>query len=99
MVLEVAILNVTSGREEEFEAAFDQAQSIIAAQAGYLSHQLQRCRETEGRYLLLVRWQTIEHHTEGFRNSADFQEWKKQLHQFYGSVLVEHYTLLYSGKA
>src|SRR6266487_4281151 len=41
MILEIAILNVRPGREDEFEAAFAQASPIIASMPGYVSHQLQ----------------------------------------------------------
>lgn len=39
MILEVAILNVKSGRESEFERAFGKAQCIISSMRGYVSHQ------------------------------------------------------------
>ena len=83
MVLEVASLQVRPGQAGEFEEAFKQAQRIIASMKGYISHELQRCVEVENRYLLLVRWKTIEDHTDGFRNSAQFPEWRRLLHHFY----------------
>ncbi|MBF2099125.1 MAG: antibiotic biosynthesis monooxygenase, partial [Gloeomargaritaceae cyanobacterium C42_A2020_066] len=52
MVLEVAILNVRPGREPSFETAFAQAESIIAASPGYISHQLQRCLENPSRVVI-----------------------------------------------
>ena len=83
MILEVALLNVVRGREKEFEAAFGEAQAIIAGIDGYISHQLQRCIEAPGRYLLLVEWRALEDHTIGFRQSAEYQRWKSLLHHFY----------------
>ena len=83
MILEVAILDVRNGQEESFEAAFKQASAIISAMKGYVSHQLQRCMEKNNRYILLVNWQTLEAHTVGFRESEEYQEWKKLLHHFY----------------
>lgn len=92
MVLEVAILDVKPGHEAAFEAAFRQASAIISGMPGYLSHQLQRCLERGNRYVLLVNWQTLEHHTVGFRGSAAYQEWKRLLHHFYDPFpTVEHY--------
>ncbi|MBL6961753.1 MAG: antibiotic biosynthesis monooxygenase, partial [Anaerolineales bacterium] len=55
----------------------------IASMKGYLSHQLQRSIENESRTILLVEWETLEDHTEGFRNSREYQEWKALLHHFY----------------
>ena len=68
MILEIAILDVKPGESEGFEKAFSQAESIIASMRGYLSHELRRCVENRNRYVLLVRWETLEDHTEGFRN-------------------------------
>ena len=63
---------------------------------GYISHQLQHSIENQSRYILLVHWESLEAHTEGFRGSAEYQEWKKLLHHFYDPFpTVEHYTLVY----
>ena len=67
MILEVAILDAKPSRVNEFETAFKTASTIIASMPGYISHELQRCLETTNRYILLVRWQTLEDHTIGFR--------------------------------
>lgn len=83
MILELAHLQIISAREREFEAAFTQAQSIISAMDGYLSHELQRCIEDGSRYVLLVRWTTLEAHTVGFRSSSQYQQWRALLHHFY----------------
>ena len=93
MILEQAILDVKPGQTPQFEAAFSRAQTIIAASPGYISHELQRCIEKSNRYLLLVRWRALEDHTEGFRKSAPYQEWKALLHHFYDPFpVVEHYA-------
>jgi len=92
MILEAVTLNVKPGMETEFEAAFKQASALISAVEGYLSHELHRCLETEGKYLLLVRWTTLEAHTVTFRQSPEFQHWKQLLHHFYDPFpVVEHF--------
>ena len=93
MVLEVAILNVRTGRSDGFEAAFREAQSILASMPGHQCHELRRCVETPDRYLLLVWWDTLESHTQGFRKSAGYARWRELLHHFYDPFPeVEHYT-------
>ncbi|HEY9625621.1 MAG TPA: antibiotic biosynthesis monooxygenase [Crinalium sp.] len=95
MILEVAILDVKPELTDEFEIAFKKASSIIASMSGYLSHELQRCIETPNRYILLVRWQTLEDHTIGFRQSAEYQQWRSLLHHFYDPFpTVEHYEMV-----
>ncbi len=96
MILEIAILDVKPGQTKEFEIAFARAQSIIAGMDGYVSHQLQKCLEHPNRYALLVNWETLEHHTQGFRGSQEYQLWQDLLHHFYDPFPeVEHYSLLY----
>jgi heme-degrading monooxygenase HmoA len=92
MILEMAVLNVLPGESPEFEAAFAEAKAIIAATPGFDHLELQRCLETPDRYVLLVGWDRLEDHTEGFRASADFQRWRELLHHFYDPFpTVEHY--------
>jgi heme-degrading monooxygenase HmoA len=83
MILEMAILHVEPGRASEFTEAFKIAEPIISGAAGYIAHELHRCIEHPGRFLLLVRWQSLEDHTRGFRGSAAYQRWKTLLHHFY----------------
>lgn len=95
MILEHAILNVIPGREPDFERAFAKAQLIISSMPGYISHQLQHSIESSSRYLLLVNWETLEHHTQGFRQSKEYNDWKALLHHFYEPFpIVEHYQLI-----
>ncbi|MEG4212545.1 antibiotic biosynthesis monooxygenase [Microcoleus sp. S13_B4] len=92
MILEAVVLNVKSGCEGDFEIAFREASSLISSIDGYLSHELHRCTEVQGKYLLLVRWENLEAHTIRFRNSAQYQEWKRMLHHFYDPFpIVEHF--------
>lgn len=92
MILEHAILNVVHGAEQEFEAAFAHAKDVIGAMQGFCSLRLERCIETPSRYLLLVEWDRLEEHTEGFRGSQQYQEWRELLHHFYDPFpFVEHF--------
>ena len=100
MILEVAILDVKPGLQAGFEETFAVAQSIIASMPGYVSHQLQRCIENPQRYILLVNWQTLQDHTVGFRQSEQYQEWRRLLHHFYDPFpTVEHYEEVVSSSS
>ena len=93
MILEHALLSVEPARSADFEAAFGRAKALIAASPGFRRLSLSRCLEREDRYLLLVEWDRLEDHTEGFRGSPAYQEWKAQLHSFYDPFpVVEHFT-------
>ena len=100
MIREIALLDVIPGKEDAFLKAFEQAQHIIAAMPGYLSHELGRCEENPSRFSLLVCWETLEAHTEGFRGSPEYQEWKALLHHFYDPFpTVEHYAPVFENAA
>lgn len=96
MILEIAHLDVKPDQTTEFESAFQKASPLIAATGGYISHELQRCIENPSRYVLLVKWDTLESHTDGFRQSERYAEWRTLLHHFYDPFpTVEHYKPLY----
>jgi len=95
MVLEVAILDVKIGEEELFEKTFLEAEKIISIMSGYISHELQKCIENNSHYLLLVKWETLEDHKIGFRQSKEYQRWKDLLHHFYDPFpTVEHFKII-----
>jgi heme-degrading monooxygenase HmoA len=95
VIIERAELPVVAGREAEFEAAFAEAKSIIAASDGFLGLELSRCVERPNVYLLLVRWRSVEDHEQGFRGSAGYERWRTLLHHFYDPFpVVEHYAPL-----
>jgi len=92
MILEIAILNVIPGKEDEFLKAFSVAKEIISKMGGYISHRLKRCIENTSQFILLVEWEKLTDHTVGFRGSKEYQEWKRLLHHFYEPFpTVEHY--------
>ena len=95
-VLEVAPLTVRRGEEQAFEAAFSNAQVIIASMPGYQGHELGRCIERPNEFILLVRWSSLEAHEVGFRKSPQYLEWKSLLHHFYEPFpVVSHYCTVH----
>ena len=93
MITERAELPVLPGREAEFEETFGRAKLIISAMPGFIGLTLSRCIERPSTYLLLVHWRTLEDHTDGFRGSPEYQEWRSLLHHFYDPFpVVEHFA-------
>jgi heme-degrading monooxygenase HmoA len=93
VIIEHALLPVKAGSEAAFERAFAEAKDIIAAMPGFAGLTLSRCVERPAAYLLLVEWDRLEDHTEGFRGSPEYQRWRALLHDFYEPFpTVEHYT-------
>jgi heme-degrading monooxygenase HmoA len=95
MILEHAVLNVVLGEEQRFEEAFELAHPIIGSMSGFVSLRLERCIEEPSRYLLLVEWERLEDHTKGFRDSPQYEDWRRLVHHFYNPFpVVEHFESL-----
>jgi heme-degrading monooxygenase HmoA len=93
MILEHAVLPVTPGREADFEAAFAEAKTIIAGMPGFIDVSLSRGIESRSEYLLLVHWESVEAHEQGFRESPEYVRWRELLHHFYDPFpVVEHFA-------
>jgi heme-degrading monooxygenase HmoA len=94
LITEHAVLQVKTARAAAFEAAIRDALPLMAATPGFLGVEVLPCLETPDRYLLLVRWRSVDDHEKGFRGSARYQQWKALLHDFYDPFpLVQHYGL------
>jgi heme-degrading monooxygenase HmoA len=92
MITEHAILNVIPGQEADFLSALEQAKTFIAVSPGFRGLRVERCLENPSTFLLLVEWESLEAHTQGFRGSAAYEEWRKLLHHFYEPFpVVDHF--------
>jgi heme-degrading monooxygenase HmoA len=93
LIVEHAVLEVKPGLHAEFEASMQQAVPLISTSDGFLGIDVLPCIETKGRYLLLVKWTSVEAHEVGFRGSDRYQQWKALLHRFYEPFpMVQHYS-------
>lgn len=95
MILEVADFRTSD--PEDFEAGMREVAHVIASADGYLGHTVERSIETTGRYLLIVRWESVAHH-EGFRASEAFQQWVARLGPHREGAFVEHTETLLTNK-
>jgi heme-degrading monooxygenase HmoA len=91
MIVEHALLQVKPGQSAAFEAAMAKAQPLIAASPGFQGLEVRPAAEEPGLYLLLVRWDDVASHRDGFRSSDRYQEWRKLLHHFYDPMPVVRY--------
>jgi heme-degrading monooxygenase HmoA len=93
VILEHALLDVKPGEGAAFEAAMREAVALIGASPGFGGMEVRPSVETPGRYLLLVRWGSVEDHDPGFRGSDRYLKWKALLHHFYAPFpTVEHFA-------
>jgi heme-degrading monooxygenase HmoA len=91
MFCEIAQIDVKPGMEAEFEKGVAQAAPLFKRAKGCSGLDLQRSVERPSRYRLYVKWDTVESHMIDFRESADFQEWRRLVgHCFESAPYVEH---------
>ena len=95
MILEVADIRITPGRNADFEAAIARGLTTVASRAtGYRAHKVQRGIESADRYLLMIWWETLENHTVDFRGGPLFPEWRAIVGPFFAAPpSVEHFEL------
>jgi heme-degrading monooxygenase HmoA len=96
MVIEIADFKVRPEDRDAFSEAIRRAAaSVLAQAAGYRRHTILACRETPGRFVLQVEWDSVEAHTTGFRQSAAFAEWRAIIGPFFQQPPhVEHFDVL-----
>jgi quinol monooxygenase YgiN len=88
MVWELADIEVQPGTEEKFEAAVAEAKPLFLAAEGCHGMQLRRSVEHPSRYRLVVEWETVEHHTVGFRESPAFLRWRELTGPYFAQLPV-----------
>ncbi len=83
MIIEQALLQVKAGQSDQFVAAMEKAKPLIAAQPGFQSIEVRASLDGPDQYLLLVGWDSVESHRDGFRKSPEYAQWRALLHDFY----------------
>jgi heme-degrading monooxygenase HmoA len=77
VVVEQAFISVVHGKEESFESAFADAKTVMESSPGCQSVRLYRSIEEPDRFMLVVEWDSVEAHMEGFRKSEAFTKWRE----------------------
>lgn len=92
MVLEVAQFDITPGAEQAFREAYSAARELIVSSPGCRSARMTQGVETPTRFVLLVEWDSVQHH-EDFRASDAFPQWRAHIGpHFANPPFVEHYA-------
>lgn len=96
MILELADIRIQPGQQAAFEAAITHAaRSVLSQSPGCRGFKINAGIESPERYVLQVFWDTLQDHTEGFRNSPLFAQWRAIIGPFFAAPpVVEHFTLL-----
>ncbi len=96
MILEIADIRITPGRQAAFDEAIQRGLATVISQAkGMRGYKVNKGIESPDRYVLQIFWDTLEDHTVAFREGPLFAQWRAIVGPFFaGPPLVEHFTLL-----
>ena len=96
MILEVADIRITPGRQAEFAAAIQRGLTTVISRArGFKGWKVNRGVESPDRYILMIFWETLEDHTVHFRGGPLFPEWRAIVGPFFAQPpVVEHFELV-----
>jgi heme-degrading monooxygenase HmoA len=93
MILEMALIDITPGEEEAFEAAYAAARPLVAAAPGCRSVRMTRGIESPSRFVLLVEWDSVAAHVQGFRTSERFTQWRALIGRHFATPpVVAHFA-------
>lgn len=94
MILEIADIRIAPGQQAAFEEAIQRGIATVASKAqGFVGYEVQRGIESPERYVLMIRWATLEDHTVGFRQGPLFAQWRAIVGPFFAQPpQVEHFT-------
>ncbi|HEY7350970.1 MAG TPA: antibiotic biosynthesis monooxygenase family protein [Ktedonobacterales bacterium] len=97
MITEIAIFQAVPGKAEAFAQGIQKGIEVVRRDAGCHSVAVHRCIEDTGRFMLVVQWDSLEAHTEGFRKSPLFAEYRSHIAGlFQDSPVVHHYEAISS---
>ncbi|TAN29108.1 MAG: antibiotic biosynthesis monooxygenase [Castellaniella sp.] len=86
MIRELCHIVVKPGTQAGFEAAVHQALAIFKRSKGCHQVELHHVIEKPEEYMLIIHWEKLEDHLEGFRKSPDYQEWRGLVGGFFAQA-------------
>lgn len=95
MILETATISVIPGQEDAFLAALEDAKGVLLRAEGWREIRVRRGIERPSTFQLVIGWETLEDHTEGFRGGELFGQWRAIIGPHFAEPpQVEHWAVL-----
>ncbi len=100
MILEIATLRIQPDKLAEFEESFERGlRTVLSRAQGMRGHKLSKCIETPDRYVLEVRWDSVEDHMVKYRESPLSPEFRATFVHFLAQpVDFQHYEVIAQGE-
>jgi quinol monooxygenase YgiN len=95
MVTEIAIFQAAPGKADAFAEGIQRGAVVIRRDSKCHALTIHRCIEDPARFVLQIQWESVEAHTEGFRKSPLFAEYRSHINGlFLENPVVHHYQTL-----
>ena len=91
MITEVVEFEVKPGTADDFMAGVAASQPIFDRSPGFISLELHHVIEDPLRIILLIKWDSVAHHTDMFQKSPEFAQWRANVgHYFADKPRLQH---------
>jgi quinol monooxygenase YgiN len=92
MITEVIRYKVPSAQGQAFEEAYQQTESILQKSKHCLGYELLHGIEEPENWILLLHWDSVEGHEQGFRSEPGFSRFFNLIKPFFQQILeMKHY--------
>ena len=91
MILQQSLIDVRSGQEEEWEAAFRRAVPWVTQTPGCHGIRLTKSLETPHRYFLTITWDTVDDHLVDLHGSDRHDLILNELSKYWNDASARHY--------
>lgn len=92
MVLEIAQITAQEGKVDALQAGLLAALPVIRGSEGCQAATVRRQVEDPTVFVLMIEWETLEHHTVTFRGGPRFAEYRSHIAGlFVDPIVARHY--------
>ncbi len=92
MTTEIIRYRISTESAQAFEEAYQKAESILQSSKHCLGYQLLRGHEEPENWVLLIEWDSVEGHEQGFRKEPRFRDFFALVKPFFNDIQeMKHY--------
>lgn len=95
MIVEYIRYTVPCGQGHEFEQAYEAAAEPLLGSEHCLGYDVTRCSDVPAKYIVRIRWDSVDGHMKGFRNGPQFPRFAELVQPFFGAIEeMRHYDMV-----
>ncbi len=92
MIVEYIRYRIEPGQAAAFEEAYREASVPLAESAHCIDYELAHCVEEPERWILRIRWDSLDGHLHGFRGSDEFRRFVVHIRPYVPMIEeMQHY--------